>query len=87
MRSCFEKSGMSGFSKRKAARRKSEGMKNTRLDQKRFSWVKLVLVVGHLAIIAGLAVSASANRRTRLPGPLRGIAGSFQVDGEGGPLR
>jgi hypothetical protein len=61
-------------------------MKNTRLDQKGFSWVRLLLVVGHLAIIAGLAISASAERRSRLE-PSVGILERFQADSEGGLLR
>jgi len=33
------------------------------MKKKRLSWVSLVLVLGHLAIIAGLTLSARAERR------------------------
>lgn len=38
-------------------------MKNTMLDPKRCSWYRLALIVGHLAIIGMLSISALKERK------------------------
>ena len=57
-------------------------MKNDERTPKRFSWIGVVILIGHLAIIAGLGVSALTDR----PQPIRpfapgmSILDSFRVD-------
>jgi hypothetical protein len=42
-------------------------MKNNEQQSKRFSWVEIVLVIGHLVIIAGLGISALGARPVQPP--------------------
>lgn len=62
-------------------------MKNDQHDRKRFSWVGALLLIGHLAIIAGLGISALSERpRTLRPlGPAPSILDGVQADVEPSP--
>jgi len=58
-------------------------MTNEEQTPKRFSWIGVVLLIGHLAIIAGLGVSALTDRPQPPPRPFApgmSILDSFQGD-------
>ena len=58
-------------------------MKNNEQQPRRFSWIEMVLVFGHLVIVAGLWVSAFAERRVQTPRfPSISILDSLEEGGE-----
>jgi len=58
-------------------------MKNNDQQPRRFSWIEVTLVVGHLVIIAGLGLSALMDRPVQTPRfPSISILDSLEEGGE-----